>query len=200
MQPTFLISMKIAWSIWWRSFIILILLSISVIIATVLPFMLLPSLYPLWVTLGSVAVIVGILMVNQWVFNQLPSIHYKESEVVLMKEQKVVDKYSVLDAFCVFLSLYWRLALLQSICIIPLVVMSSLFFGSSIPTSDHMVSYSFAYSPSPEMTIPFTIALYGMLFLFGVLGYYWMLRRKKKGRWLKLNPRVIALPSETPEI
>lgn len=187
MQPTYLMSMKVAWSVYWRFMVVGMLFGLSVMLGFMLLAFLLPSLILLWVWMVILAYVVGLLYINRWVMNQLPALPYKEGRIALMKEQMRIMKFGVFDALCVLWSQYWRVLVIQLIISIPFMIFASSFVFFMITGDSGSVSYTeFFLVQNTAISLMVFIIGQILMFLLYALSFHWMMHRKHRGRWLKV--------------
>src|SRR5476649_1279466 len=120
MQPTFLISLKICWSIIWRWFVYLFGLGIIAFCLYAFNSFLSnanqtggsnPALIIL-IFISLLGWIVALIFINCWIINELPDLQYNECRVILIKHDKYCSEYGVFDAFCLYYSMLWRIWIL----------------------------------------------------------------------------------------
>lgn len=191
MKPTILLSLKIYFSLLWRT-ILVTLITGAIIMASAFTIMMIflafqgsVNQYHLENTLfakiaiflvGTVAFTIITLFINKWVINELPKISYKEGQVQLMLNETQVDSFSLFDTLCVTWSQIWRGIILS----IPVTFVTFLLFADHT-ILDYMSITSF--QDNHRLTIQI------MNIIAGILAIYWMLLRKQTGRWLKLVPK-----------
>jgi hypothetical protein len=196
MKPTFLMSLKIYWSLVWRAIPVLFLIFVidailnDSVSAFVVAFGLnnllqgAPNIPPLvhgtLVFLRIVILLSIILYLYRWVLNRLPTIQYKEGQVILMKDTVPIEKYGLFDALCVGWSEIWRGMILQLFITAFMLLMRALFVVLlAVPSTMLVQSYS-SYSSFLELSL------------------FWMLISKTTGRWLRLVPRLESTPAADP--
>ncbi len=193
MKPTFMMSLKIYWSLMWRVYIASIIAGIGIVLVMlVIHFMMfgfdslqdfmnqgdghvMDSGFDIVMAVLGLAYIVLTFYIYRWAVNCLPEIDYKEGSVALMKHSMPVERFGLFDSICIGWSVAWRSFVLT----IPYLAMSMIiafFVGLGIPTEHAELAVAFL-----------TIVNLVLVILIGILALHWMLARKKKGRWLSLE-------------
>ena len=196
MEPTFMMSLKIYWSLVWRGIIAGFLVIGGFMAVTFLVLMLLFGFEPLMaglphlavgikVTFGIaffVVIMVMTLYVNRWVYNCLPGINYREGKVIFMKNTDVVSKFGLVDVICVAWSQAWRgIVLMLPVYVIQGIIVAMLAMGS------HGDNTNMEIAQTPAAIINLIVNIINII--AAILAIKWMIARKKDGRWLRLEAR-----------
>ena len=191
MKPTFMISLKIYWSLLWRgivaanfviggftaiTFLVLMLIFGLESLMAGLPYLTL-GIKGLFPTVLGVAFIVISLYVIRWIYNCLPEIEYREGRVIFMKNTEIVKKFTVFDTICVVWSQAWRSLLLMFPVYKILLGMTIAYYGIN------------NIDMPKEETFLFDIIVNILSVFAAILAIKWMIASKKEGRWIRLEAR-----------
>lgn len=190
MEPTFMMSLKIYWSLVWR----MILAGIFVIGGFLgFMFLMLMAAFGLegvmaghpfvememkvfLITVFVVGTFVLTLYIYRWALNCLPEINYCEGRVVLMKHAGPVVNFGLFDTLCVFWSYGWR----NFILMIPVYAVLFIVYFSY---------YGVNYGAPVQLPLIYNIIVNIASFFVAVFALEWMISRKKEGRWIRLEAR-----------
>lgn len=186
MKPFYLLIFKIAWSAFWRGLPLYILLISCIYLGETNLSILHPELTYLGVIFCITLGVMGLLYIDKWIFNRLPSLSYKEGQVILMKDKISLHHFSLFYTLCASWSHIWRYGILDAKCQCIEWVLSITFGFPPFFTS---LDYSFLQNIlelTPQSAVLPAISLI-IVFLLTAVAYHWMFCHKKTGRWVRID-------------
>lgn len=175
-------------SLFWRQILFLalpvLIFNLFFIFPKISPGMQLSKILPL--TAVSFLVGLGVFLVtSQYILNSLVHIPYKDFRVCAVKDNEILDEMGFYDSLCWWGSYFWR----QIIVSLVFILISSVIIGVITATITYFI-IKFAYPH--DVLIPilnfFFLISYGVGFIANMLAFFWLLKAKKKGRLLLLQP------------
>lgn len=190
MEPTYTMSLKIYWSLFWRTLIayicvLLMFMGVLSLIFVALFGSAVGQLEDLFITMGMKIVFVFVLVavwlvlclyINRWVLNRLLTINYREGHVIFMNNTTKLEKVSLFDTICILWSHTWR----HIILLFPIYAVLAIVFMSQYGAENAPYFFHGPYYNHIEIVAEFFV---------GVSALQWMISRKKVGRWICLEAR-----------
>lgn len=213
MEISFVSSMKIAWSFLWRSLLICMFVFVCLwALFSVIGFFVKPLVVSLLpgheqllcvLSLGLMGFLMGIvfLYAAQWSYNQLPTVEYAEERVLLMREDKPVNEFSLRDTVCFIWSLCWRYGLI--LFIITFIIMNILVgvgyikFGKfDIQTMWILLAPWFKFGEALNFLFLSITQLVQLGIFFAAM--HLILLHKRTGRWIRVvhKSQDLVLPNQ----